>query len=199
MMKIVITGGTRFIGSNLAEELSKKHEVVIIDNLPAGRAENVEGLDVELVRGSITDPDLPKENFRGVDHVFHQAALPSVRKSVDDPVLANEANVCETLNVLVATRDAGVAKVNQTNAEIPPIHEPGLPALLRTYEGIVDDVVGANMLAAIGNVTERKAVVKHIEKQRGDVKDTPADADEIDKLGWKPRAGIEERVRRFAR
>ena len=87
MMKIVITGGAGFIGSNLAEELAKKHEVIIIDDLSTGRAENVEDLDLELVRGSITDPDMLKENFRGVDYVFHQAALPSVQRSIEDPVL----------------------------------------------------------------------------------------------------------------
>ncbi|MCK4459828.1 MAG: NAD-dependent epimerase/dehydratase family protein, partial [Methanosarcinales archaeon] len=110
-MKIVITGGAGFIGSNLAEELAKKHEVVIIDDLSTGRVENVEDLDLELVRGSIIDPDMLKENFRGVDYVFHQAALPSVQRSIEDPVLANEVNICGTLNVLVAARDAGVTKV----------------------------------------------------------------------------------------
>ncbi|MCK4811383.1 MAG: NAD-dependent epimerase/dehydratase family protein, partial [Methanosarcinales archaeon] len=66
-MNILITGGAGFIGSNLAEELLEKHEVVIIDDLSTGRTENVEDLDVELVRGSITDLDMLKENFRGVD------------------------------------------------------------------------------------------------------------------------------------
>jgi UDP-glucose 4-epimerase len=110
-MKIVITGGAGFIGSNLAEELAKNHEVVIIDDLSTGRVENVEDLDLELVRGSITDPDMLKENFRGVDYVFHQAALPSVQRSIEDPVRANEVNICGTLNVLVAARDADVKKV----------------------------------------------------------------------------------------
>ena len=126
-MKILITGGAGFIGSNLAEELSKKHEVVIIDDLSTGRAGNVDDLDVELVRGSITDPDLLKKNFRGVDYVFHQAALPSVQRSVDDPVLANEVNVCGTLNVLVAARDAGVAKVIYASSSSVYGDTPELP------------------------------------------------------------------------
>ena len=71
-MKVIITGGAGFIGSNLAEELLEKHEVVIIDDLSTGRVENIEDRDVELVQGSITDPDLLKENFRGVDYVFHR-------------------------------------------------------------------------------------------------------------------------------
>ncbi len=126
-MKILITGGAGFIGSNLAEELLEKHEVVIIDDLSTGRAENVENLDVELVRGSITDPDLLKENFRGVDYVFHQAALPSVQRSVEDPVLANEVNICGTLNVLVAARDAGVTKVIYASSSSAYGDMPELP------------------------------------------------------------------------
>ncbi|MEA1905709.1 MAG: SDR family oxidoreductase [Euryarchaeota archaeon] len=126
-MNILITGGAGFIGSNLAEELLKKHEVVIIDDLSTGRVENVENLDVKLVRGSITDPDLLKENFRGVDYVFHQAALPSVQRSVEDPVLANEVNVCGTLNVLVAARDAGVAKVMYASSSSAYGDMPELP------------------------------------------------------------------------
>jgi UDP-glucose 4-epimerase len=127
MMKIVITGGAGFIGSNLAEELAKKHEVIIIDDLSTGRAENVEDLDLELVRGSITDPDMLKENFRGVDYVFHQAALPSVQRSIDDPVLANEVNICGTLNVLVAARDADVKKVIYASSSSVYGDTPELP------------------------------------------------------------------------
>ena len=127
MMKIVITGGAGFIGSNLAEELSKKHEVVIIDDLSTGSAENVEDLDLELVRGSITDPDLLEEYFRGVDYVFHQAALPSVQRSIEDPVLANEVNICGTLNVLVAARDAGVKKVIYASSSSVYGDTPELP------------------------------------------------------------------------
>ncbi|MEA1944139.1 MAG: SDR family oxidoreductase [Euryarchaeota archaeon] len=126
-MKIVITGGAGFIGSNLVDELSKKHEVVIIDDLSTGRAENVEDIGVELVRGSITDPDLLKETFRGVDYVFHQAALPSVQRSIDDPVRANEVNVCGTLNVLVAARDAGIAKVMYASSSSVYGDTPTLP------------------------------------------------------------------------
>ena len=126
-MKILVTGGAGFIGSNLAEELSKKHEVVILDDLSTGSAENVEDLDLELVRGSITDPDLLEEYFRGVDYVFHQAALPSVQRSIEDPVLANEVNICGTLNVLVAARDAGVKKVIYASSSSVYGDTPELP------------------------------------------------------------------------
>ena len=126
-MKIVITGGAGFIGSNIAEELAKKHDVVIIDDLSTGRVENVEDLDLELVQGSITDPDMLKENFRGVDYVFHQAALPSVQRSIEDPVLANEVNICGTLNVLVAARDADVKKVIYASSSSVYGDTPELP------------------------------------------------------------------------
>ena len=126
-MNIVITGGAGFIGSNIAEKLAKEHKVVIIDDLSTGMAENVKNLDVKLVRGSITDPDLLKENFRGVDYVFHQAALPSVQRSVEDPVRANEVNICGTLNVLVAARDVGVAKVMYASSASAYGNMPELP------------------------------------------------------------------------
>ncbi len=126
-MKALVTGGAGFIGSNLAEELAKKHEVVIIDDLSTGRVENVKDLDLELVRGSITDPDMLKENFRDVDCVFHQAALPSVQRSIEDPVLANEVNICGTLNVLVAARDADVKKVIYASSSAVYGDTPELP------------------------------------------------------------------------
>ena len=126
-MRALVTGGAGFIGSNLAEELAKKHDVVIIDDLSTGRVENVEDLDVELVQGSITDPDMLKENFRGVDYVFHQAALPSVQRSIEDPVLANEVNICGTLNVLVAARDAEVKKVIYASSSAVYGDTPELP------------------------------------------------------------------------
>jgi len=110
-MKVLITGGCGFIGSNIAHELSMEHEVIIIDNLSTGREANIEDLDVEFVQGSVTDMDVLKKSFKDVDYVFHQSALPSVQRSIEDPIRANEVNVGGTLNVLVAARDAGVAKV----------------------------------------------------------------------------------------
>ncbi len=111
LTKIVVTGGAGFIGSNLSEELSKEHEVVIIDDLSTGRESNIENPDVELVRGSITDLNLLKKHFRDAEYVFHLAALPSVQQSVEDPIRADEVNTGGTLNVLVAARDMGVSKV----------------------------------------------------------------------------------------
>lgn len=110
-MKVVVTGGVGFIGSNLAEELSKKHQVIVLDDLSTGREINIRGLDVEFVKGSITDISLLNRVFTGVDYVFHEAALPSVQRSVDNPLATNEVNIGGTLNVLMAARDQGVKKV----------------------------------------------------------------------------------------
>ena len=110
-MKVVVTGGVGFIGSNLAEELSKKHQVIVLDDLSTGREINIRGLDVEFVKGSITDISLLNRIFTGVDYVFHEAALPSVQRSVDNPLATNEVNIGGTLNVLMAARDQGVKKV----------------------------------------------------------------------------------------
>lgn len=112
-MKVVVTGGAGFIGSNLAEELLRKHEVTVIDNLSTGRIENLDQIKdkINFIEGSITDIDLLKEAFSGSDTVFHEAAIPSVQRSVDNPIASNEANVEGTLKVLVAARDCGIRKV----------------------------------------------------------------------------------------
>ena len=109
--KITITGGAGFIGSNLAEELTGKNEVTVFDDLSTGNMGNIAGLDVKLIRGSITDSGALKSAFAGTDYVFHLAARRSVPRSRREPILVNAVNVTGTLNVLVAARDAGVKKV----------------------------------------------------------------------------------------
>lgn len=111
MMKAIITGGAGFIGSNLAEVLSRDNEVIIVDDLSTGNDANIRGLEIELVKGSVTDLDLLRKTFKGADYVFHQAAIPSVPRSIKDPISTNEANVTGTLNVLIAARDCSVKKV----------------------------------------------------------------------------------------
>ena len=113
--RVVITGGGGFIGSNLAEELAGENEVILIDDLSTGKVENIEGLlkrgAVKLVKGSVTDLDFLREQFKGADYVFHLAALPSVPRSVADPLVSNEINLTGTLKVLIAARDNRVSKV----------------------------------------------------------------------------------------
>ena len=114
-MRYIVTGGAGFIGSNLADTFAQDHDVTIIDNLATGRWVNIEHLldhpRVEFIEGSITDLDLLMEVFPGADGIFHQAAIPSVPRSVKDPLASNEANVTGTLNVLVAAKDWGVPTV----------------------------------------------------------------------------------------
>jgi UDP-glucose 4-epimerase len=128
-MKVVVTGGAGFIGSNLAGELQKKHDVTVIDNLSTGRIENLDHIrhKIQFIQGSITDLDLLKEVFVGADTVFHQAAIPSVQRSVDNPVASNEANVDGTLKVLVAARDCGVRKVIYASSSSVYGDTPTLP------------------------------------------------------------------------
>jgi Nucleoside-diphosphate-sugar epimerases len=109
--KYAITGGAGFIGSNLAEALAAGNEVVVVDDLSAGRKENLAGQNVTFVEGSILDLDLLKEAFEGCDCVFHEAAIASVQRSVEDPIQTSRVGVEGTLNVLVAARDAGAEKV----------------------------------------------------------------------------------------
>lgn len=128
-MKVVVTGGAGFIGSNLAGELLKKYEVTVIDNLSTGRIENLKSIinNIELLKGTINDLDLLKEAFSGSDTVFHQAAIPSVQRSIDDPIASNEANIDGTLKVLVAARDCGVRKVVYASSSSAYGNTPTLP------------------------------------------------------------------------
>ena len=130
-MKYIITGGAGFIGSNLSEELAKQHEVVIIDNLSTGRIENIQPLidqgKVTFVQGSVTDLALLMKVFEGADGVFHEAALPSVQRSVENPSATHEANITGTLNVLLAARDCGVKKVVMASSSSVYGNTPTLP------------------------------------------------------------------------
>ncbi|MDI9609336.1 MAG: SDR family oxidoreductase [Candidatus Verstraetearchaeota archaeon] len=113
--KVVVTGGAGFIGSNLSAELCKDNEVTIVDNFSTGKESNIKDLigsgSVRVLRGSVTDLEAMKAAFKGADYVFHQAAVPSVPRSVSDPIKTNDAGVTGTLTVLIAARDSGVEKV----------------------------------------------------------------------------------------
>ncbi len=129
--KIVITGGCGFIGSNLTEELSKDNEVIIIDDLSTGRITNIKNLlgkdNVKFIKGSITDLDLLQDIFKDIDYVFHQAAIPSVPRSVKNPLRTNNANINGTLNVLIAARDNHIRKLVYASSSSVYGDTPTLP------------------------------------------------------------------------
>jgi len=129
--KVVVTGGAGFIGSNLAKKLAPDNKTIVVDDLSTGYIKNIQDdIDknqITFVKGSITDLDLLKEVFKNVDYVFHQAAIPSVPRSVKDPILSNHANVNGTLNVLVAAHYNNVKKVVYASSSSVYGDTPTLP------------------------------------------------------------------------
>lgn len=110
----LVTGGAGFIGSHIVETLVKKSEgVKVLDNFATGKRENLSPFlaDIELVEGDLRNLDDVRKAVEGVEIVLHQGALPSVPKSVEDPLGSNESNITGTLNVLIASRDARVKRV----------------------------------------------------------------------------------------
>jgi UDP-glucose 4-epimerase len=109
-MRIVITGGAGFIGANLARRMAgdpRIDEVVVIDDLSTGRAENLDGVAADLQVGTILDPDALDRAFAGVDAIVHLAARPSVPRSIADPLASHHVNATGTLEVLEAARRVG--------------------------------------------------------------------------------------------
>jgi len=114
MSKYLVTGGAGFIGSHLARHLvTEGHEVTILDNMSTGRRENFADFadKVRFIEGSITDLETVRESCHGSDCVFHQAALPSVPRSVADPLTSDEHNIGGTLRVFWGAHLEGVRRV----------------------------------------------------------------------------------------
>ena len=111
IMRILITGGAGFIGSHIAEYYQGKAEVRVIDNLRTGYISNLNGLDVDFIEGDILDPDALAQAMKGVDYVFHLAAMVSVPESMRAPVECVRRNAEGTLRVLEAAAKEGVRKL----------------------------------------------------------------------------------------
>ena len=113
MARYLVTGGAGFIGSHLTEELVRRgHEVCVVDNLITGQRGNIQHIPgVQFIEGDLADVATCVRAVRGADYVLHQAAIPSVPRSVNDPVTSNRANIDASLNILVAARDAGVKRL----------------------------------------------------------------------------------------
>ena len=130
MATYTVTGGAGFIGSNIVAELVRRGENVrVIDNFATGRRENIEPLasSITLYEGSITDFGLCMDACRGADYVLHQAALPSVPRSVIDPIASNDANVSGTVNMLHASVKSGVNRFVYAASSSAYGNTPALP------------------------------------------------------------------------
>lgn len=152
MSKVLVTGGAGFIGSNLTDALLKQgHRVRVLDNFSTGKRENLHFhqsySSLEIFEGDICDPALCKKAMKNIEYVFHEAALPSVQRSVEDPLGSNSVNGGGTLNILIAAREEGVKRVVYASSssiygdtptlpkkeEMPP--NPLSPYALQKYVG----------------------------------------------------------------
>jgi nucleoside-diphosphate-sugar epimerase len=113
MSSYLVTGGAGFIGSHLVEELRRRgHRVRIADSFVTGKRDNLNGFDnVELIEGDLADLDTARRAVEGIDVVLHQAAIPSVPRSIEEPLQSHRANVDATFNVLLAASDANLKRV----------------------------------------------------------------------------------------
>jgi UDP-glucose 4-epimerase len=129
MAQYLVTGGAGFIGSHLTEELVRRGERVrVVDSLITGKRQNLAHIaGVEFLHGDLADMAVARQAVDGVDYVLHQAAIPSVPRSVEDPVTSNRANIDESLNLLVAARDAKVKRVVYAGSSSAYGNQPTLP------------------------------------------------------------------------
>src|SRR4051794_30871490 len=127
-MRTLVTGGAGFIGHHLVQRLlAEEHEVRILDNFATGRRERLEGLPVEIVEGDLRSYERAHTAVRGCEVVMHLGALPSVPRSVQDPLTTSAVNVDGTLNVLLASRDEGVRRVVFASSSSVYGANPALP------------------------------------------------------------------------
>ena len=142
MTSYLVTGGAGFIGSHLAEELVRRgHRVRIVDNLVTGKRRNFDHIPgVDFLEGDLAERATAERAADGIDYVLHQAAIPSVPRSVADPITSHRANVDASLNLLVAARDAGVKRLLYAgsssvygNTASLPKHEDMPPSPLSPY------------------------------------------------------------------
>lgn len=143
MVIYLVTGGAGFIGSNIVEELLKRGQKVrVLDNFSTGKRENILPFlgRIELIEGDIRNYRVVREAVEGVDLILHQAALPSVPRSIKDPITTNEVNVGGTLNLLNAAKNAGVKRIVYAssssvygNSETLPKKEDMIPEPISPY------------------------------------------------------------------
>jgi nucleoside-diphosphate-sugar epimerase len=129
MAHYLVTGGAGFIGSHLCEELARRGETVrVVDSLITGKRANLAHVqNVEFIEGDLADFSVATRAVHGVDYVLHQAAIPSVPRSVEDPITSNRANIDASLNLLVAARDAKVKRVVYAGSSSAYGNSPTMP------------------------------------------------------------------------
>jgi UDP-glucose 4-epimerase len=129
MASYLVTGGAGFIGSHLSEELVRRgHRVRVVDSLITGKRRNLEPASgVEFIEGDLANLEVAARAVDGMNYVLHQAAIPSVPRSVREPITSNRANIDASLNVLVAARDAGVKRLVYAGSSSAYGNTPTLP------------------------------------------------------------------------
>src|SRR5262245_28481037 len=128
LMRVLVTGGAGFIGSNLVRALLERGDTVrVLDNFSTGARANLAGLDVEVVEGELRSYERVHNAVRGTEVVFHLGALGSVPRSVQDPLTSSAVNVEGTLNVLLAARDEGIRRVIFASSSSVYGNQPQLP------------------------------------------------------------------------
>ena len=129
MASYLVTGGAGFIGSHLTEELVRRGQRVrVVDSLVTGKRQNLAHIaGVDFIEGDLADLAVARRAVEGIDFVLHQAAIPSVPRSVQDPITSNTANIDASLNVLVAARDARVKRLVYAGSSSAYGDAPTLP------------------------------------------------------------------------
>ena len=159
-MKFLVTGGSGFIGSIIVEELVKRgEEVRVLDNFSTGKRENLAMFknDIDLIEGDIRSYHIVQEAVKGIDVILHQAALPSVPRSIKDPITTNEVNIGGVLNVLDAAVKEGIKRlvfassssIYGDNPELPK-HEGLTSSPLSPYA--VSKLAGENYCRVFSNL-----------------------------------------------
>lgn len=130
MANYLVTGGAGFIGSNIVARLvEEKENVRVLDNFSTGKMANLKPLlnQIELIEGDLREAKKVKEAVKGIDYCLHQAALPSVARSIEDPFSCNEVNITGTLNLLLACRNEGIKRVVYASSSSVYGNTPILP------------------------------------------------------------------------
>ncbi len=156
MANVLVTGGVGFIGSHLVKALiSRKHNVRVLDNLSTGRRENLESVagEFEMLEGDLRDAQTCAQACANINYIYHEAAIPSVPRSVEDPQTSHDVNVNGTFNLLMAAKNCGVKRVIYAasssaygDSEISPKHEKIIPAPISPYA--VQKLLGEHYLSS---------------------------------------------------